>query len=203
MDKKSLFKQWTKWRRIKPWYFMILALISGLLTVGALRANNLKMIELRQAVYEADERNGNVEKALRELREHVYGHMNTNLSAGPNAVHPPIQLKFTYERLLQARQKQASSSNSQIYTDAQKECERTIPNGVSGGVRLGCIQAYIKQRSPADVETVPKNLYQFDFVSPRWSPDLAGWSLAVTVLSVVMAVGVWLWQNVLRHLLRR
>lgn len=203
MDKKRLHYYRTRLRPIKPWYFLVLALVAGVVCVAALRANNLRMVELRQAVYEADEQDGDIEGALRELREHVYGHMNTNLTSGPNAVHPPIQLKYTYERLVQAQQSSASASNSTIYTEAQQHCERTIPQGVSGSVRLGCIQAYIKQRSPASVQTVPKNLYQFDFVSPAWSPDLAGWSLVAAVLSAVLALGLWLYQNVLRYLIRK
>ena len=31
-------------------------------------------------------------------------------------------------------------------------------------------------------------LYQFDFVSPRWSPDLAGWSLLAVPLGLASFV---------------
>ena len=30
-----------------------------------------------------------------------------------------------------------------------------------------------------------EGLYKFDFVSAKWSPDLAGWSLVVAVASLV------------------
>jgi hypothetical protein len=188
---------------IRPWFFLIIAVVAGVAAVFALRSNNLHMVELRQAVYEADEKGGDTETALRRLREHVYGHMNTNLASGPNAVHPPIQLKHTYERLAQAQQTNASVSNTAIYTEAQKYCEQTIPNGFSGSVRLSCIQAYIKQHAPDSITAVPKNLYQFDFLSPSWSPDLAGWSLVVTAVSLVLAAFLWLYHNALRYLLRR
>jgi hypothetical protein len=134
--------------------------------------------------------------------------MNTNLTSGPNAVHPPIQLKYTYERLVQAQNAASTgtdSENSATYTEAQQYCESAVPNGVSGSYRLTCIQDYIKQHglktSPA--QAVPKNLYQFDFVSPSWSPDLAGWSLVLTVALVLSAGGLWLSRNVLSHLIRR
>ncbi len=203
MDKKRLHRRWARLRKLKPWYFLLVALISGLVCLAALRANNLRMISLREAVYAADKNNGDTEKALRDLREHVYSHMNTSLSSGENAVHPPVQLKYTYERLVQAQQASAGTSNSVIYTEAQQHCERTIPQGVSGGVRLGCIQAYVKQRSPETAQSVPKNLYQFDFVSPAWSPDLAGWSLVAAVAALALALKLWLYQNVLRYLLRK
>jgi hypothetical protein len=44
------------------------------------------MIELREQVFEADKEDGDVEGALRELREHVHSHMNTDLASGENAV---------------------------------------------------------------------------------------------------------------------
>lgn len=203
MDKQQLYQVWMRFRALKPWYFMVLALVSAVVCVAALRANNLRMVQLRNAVYAADEQGGDIEGALRRLREHVYGHMNTDLASGPNAVRPPIQLKHTYERLVREQQARAGGSNSAIYTEAQQYCERTIPNGVSGGVRLGCIQSYVKQRSPEDVQTVPKNLYQFDFVSPTWSPDLAGWSMVVTVLSLFAAIILALYQSWLRRFIRK
>lgn len=203
MDKKQLQQHWARFRRLKPWYFLVLAVIAGLTAVMALRYNNLRMIELREAVYIADEQAGDVEGTLRALREHVYSHMNTDLSSGNQGVYPPVQLKYTYDRLVQEQLAAAGASNSTIYTEAQQHCERTIPQGVSGGVRLGCIQSYVKQRDPASVPSIPKNLYQFDFVSPSWSPDLAGWSLVVAALSLVTALGLALYQSWLRHLLRR
>jgi hypothetical protein len=200
MDKRRLHHIWTRVRAIKPWYFMAAALVSGIVCVFALRANNLHMVQLREAVYAADKDNGDTEGALRNLRSYVYGHMNTNLASGPNAVHPPIQLKYTYDRLSKA-QPSGADSNSEIYNQAQKYCEQAIPNGVSGSYRLSCIQAYVKQHGITTVQTVPKELYQFDFVSPAWSPDLAGWSLVVTVLLALCAIGSWLFRNVFRHLL--
>jgi hypothetical protein len=203
MDKIGLQRQWARLRQVQPWWFLVLAVVSALVCVAALRANNLRMISLREAVYEADRNNGDVEGSLRALREHVYGHMNTDLASGPNAVRPPIQLKFTYERLMAERQAAAGTSNSVIYTEAQQYCEKAFPASVSGGGRVECIQNYVKQRQPAAAPSVPRNLYQFDFVSPRWSPDLAGWSMVISVVSLLTALGLWLWRNVVRHLLNR
>jgi hypothetical protein len=36
-----------------------------------------------------------------------------------------------------------------------------------------------------EVPKIPEALYKFAFVSPRWSPDLAGWSMLVSLLSAV------------------
>jgi len=178
-------------------------MVSGGVCVYALRANNLHMVELRNAVYTADKDNGDVEGALRNLRSYVYGHMNTGLNSGQNAVYPPIQLKYTYERLSKAQSAGASDSTADIYPQAQKYCEQAIPNGFSGSYRLSCIQAYIKQHGAVTIQTIPKNLYQFDFVSPTWSPDLAGWTLLLTIFLILCALATWLYRNVIRHMLKR
>src|SRR5579871_3089496 len=116
MNKKSLHHLWTKVRPIKPAYFLALFLLSGAVCLGALRHNNQTMVKLRNDVYLADQNNGNVKQALQNLQAYVVAHMNTGLSAGTN-VYPPIQLKYTYDRLQQAAIA-ATQTNTQIYTDA-------------------------------------------------------------------------------------
>jgi preprotein translocase subunit SecF len=206
MDTSELHHKWARWRRIKPWHFLVLAVISAVICVFALRDNNLRMVELRQAVYQADEANGDVEGTLRALREHVYAHMNTNLAAGTN-VRPPIQLKYTYERLVAQRNAGSATStagNSEIYNQAQQECEKQIPTGFSGSNRLSCIQDYVKSHSLATAtsEPIPKNLYQFDFVSPRWSPDLAGWSLVATAFFGICFIISWIFRHIIRRMVQ-
>lgn len=202
MDKKTLHHLWTKLRPVKPWYFFVLAIVTGLICIFALRANNEHMIVLRNAVYTADQNNGNVELALQNLRKFVYSHMNTDLAAGPNAVHPPIQLKYTYDRLVQAESKRVESANATLYTDAQAYCQATIPNGFSGRYREACINQYVTTHG-ASAQPIPKNLYEFDFVSPKWSPDLAGWSLILTVLLAIAGLIFWAFEDFIRKLLKR
>lgn len=160
------------------------------------------MITLRNAVYTADKNNGNVEQALQNLRTYVYGHMNTDLAAGPNAVHPPIQLKYTYNRLVQAASQQVESTNSHLYTDAQAYCQALIPTGFSGRYRESCINQYVTTHG-ASAQQIPKNLYEFDFVSPKWSPDVAGWSLIATVAFMLAALGFWTVDDYMRRNLKR
>lgn len=187
MDKKQLHHFWVRIRPIKPWYFLIIALISGVVAVAALRQNDLAMIKLRQAVVTADQQNGDVETALRNLREYVYGHMNTNLASGNNAIRPPIQLKYRYERLVQAEKNRVAAINAKVYTEAQAVCEQQIPSGLSGGGRVPCIQQYVTAHGTR-AQPIPDALYKFDFLSPAWSPDLAGWSLVFSSLSLVLYV---------------
>ena len=144
----------------------------------ALRNNNLEMVRLREALYKADETGQNVEGALNNLRTYVYGHMNTKLSS-PDGIYPPIQLKHTYERLLAAQN--PTSDNTRVYQDAQAFCEQQNPTGFSGRGRVPCIEAYVAEHGSSSPTTekpaIPSDMYKFDFVSPAWSPDFAGWTL--------------------------
>lgn len=142
------------------------------------------MIKLREAVYVADEQNGDVETALKNLRKYVYAHMNTDLAVGDNAIRPPLQLKHRYERLVEAERASKGQGGSDVYGEAQEYCERTQPTGFSGRNRLDCVRQYIDQHGGVKAEdvSIPDSLYKFDFISPRWSPDLAGWSLVLGII---------------------
>src|SRR4051812_43089727 len=99
MNKRYLHHLWTRLRPIKTWYFFVLCLIFGVIYVFAARSNYVTMTELRQTVYQADQDNRDIEKSLQNLRAYVNAHMNTNLSRDSGTVYPPIQLKYTYDRL--------------------------------------------------------------------------------------------------------
>jgi hypothetical protein len=140
------------------------------------------MIVLRDAVYSADKANGDVNTALNNLRQYVYGHMNTNLSSGHNNIKPPIQLKYTYQRLYDAKLSQVQSANQAIYSAAQLYCHNNAPQN-STSAQLACIQNYAVNHGVKNATiNIPAGLYEFDFISPAWSPDLAGWSLIFSVI---------------------
>jgi hypothetical protein len=181
MNKRHLHHVWRIYRHASPWYFLAAFLIFGVMSLVSLRHNNEEMVRLRDTVYTADKNGGDVEGALRSLRAYVYGHMNTSLASGPNAVHPPIQLKYTYERLEANEESALGQGNSALYQAAQSYCE-----GQSdvGSEVISCIQQYAAQRG-VQLAPVPASLYEFDFVSARWSPDAAGWTLALAVLSAL------------------
>lgn len=202
MNKRHLHHIWTKLRLIKPGYFLALAILSLVVCIFALRANNQHMVKLRNAVYTADKNNTDVETSLKQLQSYVTSHMNTNLSSGNGSVYPPIQLKYTYDRLVQTQSSQLSQTNTQLYTDAQHYCEQQDPVDFSGHNRVPCIEQYVSSRTPDAVQlpAIPDALYKFSFVSPTWSPDLAGWSLMVAVVSgllfiVTLLVKLWFRHN--------
>lgn len=174
--------------RLPVYVLLIMFVASGLFSVYELRHNNLTMIKLRDAVYEADKQGGDVNTALNNLRQYVYSHMNTNLSSGNNAIKPPIQLRYTYERLVQEAEKQVNDKG--LYTKAADYCQAKIPASVSisGRSRIACVQDYILSHGGKPPPKIPTALYQFDFVSPTWSPDLAGWSLVLTTALFIFLI---------------
>ena len=145
------------------------------------------MNQLRNDVYTADKNGGNVQAALETLAKYVTSNMNTSLSSGPNSVYPPIQLSYSYNRDSTDETQSLQQQNSSLYTEAEDYCQAQIPVGFSGRYRIACIEQYVTSHGLALVN-VPSALYEFDFVSPYWSPDLAGWMLIVTVLLALVTI---------------
>jgi len=196
-------REWHHWLvRLRPvsyWYFAALFLASGAIALYALRQNNLTAVRMRDNVLEVDKNNGDVETALRELREFTYSHMNARLSSS-TGIYPPIQLKYRYDRLVAAEQERVSGgANQGLYSQAQASCEARYPAGLSGSNRLPCIRQYVDEHGGTDAkpQPIPDALYKFDFVSPAWSPDVAGWALVVAGVSLILlvsrvAIGQWI-----------
>lgn len=184
MNKRHLHHTWKLLKKISYWYLLLLFIIFSTLSVIGLRNNNLTAISLRDKVLEVDKQNGDIETALRELRSFVYNHMNTSLSV-ENGVYPPIQLKYSYDRLVAQEQERVKQLNNRdINAEAQEYCEKTQPDSFYGAGRLDCIRSYIDSHPKVDTKpnTIPDSLYKFDFSAPFWSPDMAGISLLLSGL---------------------
>jgi hypothetical protein len=203
MHKRILHHVWIKIRPVSYWYFLTLFVITSMVALFALRQNNVRALELRDKVLSVDEANGDVEAALKELRTYVYGHMNAELASGEGSIRPPIQLKYRYERLVRAEKQRVSQVNEKVYTEAQAHCERQIPTGTIAG-RVPCVQDYVSKHTAVE-QQIPDALYKFDFASPLWSPDLAGWSILLSgVFFILFAIRFvlekWLKFNLHQHL---
>ncbi len=171
----------------KPWHLLLLTVISSAICVYALRANNEHMNELRNQVYTADKNSGNVQAALENLAKYVTSNMNTSLGSGPNSVYPPIQLKYSYGRVTTGQSAVLEQQNTSLYTEAENYCQAQIPQGFSGRYRIPCIEQYVTAHSLQGAN-IPSALYEFDFISPTWSPDLAGWTLLTSAALAILTV---------------
>ncbi|MCB1712970.1 MAG: hypothetical protein KDH96_10990 [Candidatus Riesia sp.] len=159
------------------------ALSSGAFVYGMVQNGN-GAVELYNKLIATDKAGGDVTTALNELRSYIYSHMNTEIG-GPNGIYPPIQLQGTYDRLVTAEQSRVKEINDNLYSEAQSFCEVNGNQGYSGRNRIDCINEYIDNHG-AKEQTIDDSFYKYDFVSPRWSPDLAGYSLiAVIIFSLI------------------
>lgn len=204
MNKKRLHHFWRLIGNLSIVFLAIAFIVAVASSIISLRNNNLMMVKLRNEVYAADKANGDVEGALRTLRAYVAGHMNTNLLSGSNPIKPPIQLKYSYEREVETEKARATAVNDKVYNDAQNYCEQQFPKGLSGSGRVPCVQNYVTDHG-AKERPVSIDFYTFDFVSPRWTPDLAGLSLVVAavlgiLLFIRLAVGWWVNTELHDHL---
>lgn len=164
-------------------FVIILFFVAGSLAAAlfALRQNNLRMRELREAVFIAD-REGSEEEldtALIKLQQHVVRHMNTDLTPGDDGgSEKPIQLSYKYYRdtieLWQEEAREAGVSIQPLRA-AQAVCET---DEYVIAERLNCLIEQTRE-TPGfpQPQLIDKTFYVYDFVSPDWSPDLAGYSL--------------------------
>ena len=168
-----------RFRRIPIVYIATGFVTSSAVTVYALRANNLKMVELKETLFKADETGAPIQQPLQDLQQHVLHHMNTSVAT--ESIYPPIQLKGTYDRLVAAEKARVDTINGSLYTTAQAKCEAEV-NAILGRDKIPCIEQYLQDNKAEVARTIPTSLYKFDFVAPKWSPDFAGWSIVMTIL---------------------
>ncbi len=192
MNKRRLHHVWRIYRRVHPLYFLALTILFGIISFGALRANNEHMLGLREDVEKADQSGVGVQESLKALQLYVTSHMNTKLNFGSNPVYPPIQLKYTYDRLVRAESDKVVQANQAQYNDAIGHCPSS---GDSYGDHLNqqnCVISYMQDKHNVTVPSIPDALYKFDFASPSWSPDMAGWGIVLTAFSALSFVFLFL-----------
>ncbi len=187
MNKRKLHHTHKQLRFINAWYFAVAAIIFLIIGVNALRNNYRTMVDLRQKVTAADQKGSDVQKPLNELRAFIYTHMNTNLSSGNVAIKPPIQLKNHFERLVAAEKERVKQATPAIAAAAETTCQQQFPASGPNVARITCVQNYMSANA-AKEQTIPSELYKFDFKSPSWSPDLAGISLLLSGVFFVLFV---------------
>jgi hypothetical protein len=205
-EKRDLRHRLWQLRLVKTWQLLIILVLLLLVSATFLRLNNLGMIERRDAVLTADKRGDEeaVFRSLVDLQHYVSGHMNTSLGKG-------IYLEHKYERDRDAALRKASESNnpnSPVYQQASIECRARWQGGVES-FRNDYVQCVIEKVSGLSAGHTPTlklpqaDMYRYDFVSPAWTPDFAGFSLLICAIIVVVIFGRLLTMGILRLILKR
>lgn len=205
IDRKKLQSRLNTLRHIKTWQLFIILIFMVLISASLLRLNNLNMVDMRKAVTHADD-GGNkeeIKQSLLDLQKYVSSHMNTNLAGG-------IYLEASYQRDRAIAIERASDQEnpaSEVYKQASIDCRSRFQGGVESyrNDYVACVQERVAALGSAD-EIASANLpqvenYHYNFVSPLWSPDLAGFSVAVCALIVLVIFSRWIVLLILRLLL--
>lgn len=190
--------------------FGVLTVVSTLLFVFGMINNSNGAVERFDRLKAVDEAGGDVETALAELRDYIHSHMNTELG-GPNGIYPPIQLNGTYNRLvasekarIEKQNEEAKKTNEKVRQDADRICAARHPVGQIIQ-RAQCNAEYIEANSVSEIDDTPvidDSFYKFNYVAPRWSPDLAGFSLLFAIVFGITTLIYTLRHLHIRHLIR-
>lgn len=205
-NKKSVHHWWRVLRFVKVWQLILVLLILGGASIELLRQNNLGMIERRNLVKMADEQGdtAKIETALRELQYYVSSHMNTGM--GDKGLYLEKTYQRAYERSVQEGLKNDTSSR-RLYDEADAQCQAVFNKTYSFPAYTQCVAEKLAGKTGSDPlnNTKPPSvdLYRYNFVSPAWTPDVAGITLAMAVLLAAILVGrillVWLLRTLLRQ----
>lgn len=181
-NKGRLHHDWGKIDKVKTWHILVLFVMVALLAAWALRQNNLKMIDLRQKLIQADVANSGTQEAASELSRFVSNHMNTNLGQS-------VQLVNSYNRDYRALIQDSEEVNGSIYDDAVQKC---VNVNIPVTTQSECIKQEVEKNTAnlnvGTVADLPIELYSINVLSPAWSPDLAGFSVLAAVLLFIALV---------------
>jgi hypothetical protein len=200
---KRIHHWYTQLRRIKTWQLIVALVLLGGLSAFFSRQNNLQMIELRNLVKQADEQNKDVDKTLLNLQHYVTSHMNTDLGEG-------VALQNSYERAYTAAVNAAAQStnpNAALYAQAEAQCQPIFQRTRSFPAYTQCAADILSRLAPgqdalSNIKTPSPDLYKFNYVSPLWSPDLAGITVVLTLIAGLMLIFRLVTYYVLRAILR-
>lgn len=201
-DKRSIRHDIKKLQRVKLWQLLILLILAGFIAATFLRLNNTGMVQRRNAVISADKAGDTqqIAERLAELQNYSATHMN--------AAGGVIYLQHQYDRDAQAAIKAASNSSSESAA-ANAHAEEVCHPQYSGWstAYMQCFLAELAKYPTSDKLAEPElpntELYRYEFVSPLWTPDFAGFSLLVVGLLIFMIFLRLISMMILRILLRR
>ncbi len=179
-----------------------LALLVGVLLLAGvffLRQNNLQMISLRNLALQADEQNKDVPKALTNLRNYIAAHMNTGM--GEQGIYLEHSYRRSYDVAVVAATHNGSDS-AVVYQNADNACKSQFSEDAAFLSYAQCLIAKVQASGAPPIQTPSADLYRFNFVSPAWSPDVAGFILLATALVGILLVGQVVLRGLLYALLR-
>lgn len=190
VDKGKVHHWWRILRRVKVWHLVVLFVIAFAASLVLLRQNNLGMVERRNLVKQADEQAKDIQKALDELQRYVTTHMNTAM--GEKGIYLEHSYQRAYDQAVQEGLRDDSASRS-LYENADAQCQAVFNRTSSFPEYTQCVAEKLASHQGSDPlanARVPSvDVYRYNFVSPAWSPDAAGFAVLVTALLGLLILG--------------
>lgn len=205
MKKRNLKLDIQRLSRVKTWQLLILLVLAAFIAATFLRLNNVGMIERRDAVLSADKAGdvSDIARRIVDLQHYSAKHMNTNTGR--------IELTGQYDRdrqRLLASASDSSNPHGNIYAAADEVCKPQFPPSTYPVGYQQCILAELGKHPAApsltgQIQMPDAALYRYEFISPLWTADWAGWSIVVCLLIVLVIVLRLVTLGVLHLLLKR
>ncbi|HWZ65211.1 MAG TPA: hypothetical protein VNX65_00255 [Patescibacteria group bacterium] len=197
MSKRNLHHILVQLRKLRLWQLVLLFILMVGLSISFLRQNNLEMVRLRDAVKTSDANGGDVRATLVNLQRYVNGHMNTEMGRG-------IYLDNTYQQAYNRALQSAAGNNSPdsaAYQQADLNCRKVFTASSSFQAYVQCVTDKVSASGPAKdplavFKPPPTDLFKYNFASPIWSPDPAGFAVLAALILFIFIIGdiclVWL-----------
>jgi len=201
VDKKQVRQNLGRLQRVKTWQLIILLILASFVSATFLRLNNIGMVDRREAVYTADNAGDDkiIQSRLYDLQRYVSAHMNTDMDKG-------VFLIATYNREKQKLIADASTGPSgNIYKKAQDVCAPRFTSWSPAYVQC-TVNELAKYPAGDDLNKsvyLSPGPYLYNYASPLWSPDFAGWSLVICVVILIMIIARFIGVLILKILLRQ
>lgn len=203
-NRKHIDNFWRWLKNIKTWQLVVLLVLVSFIAATFLRLNNIGMEQRRDALVAVDKTGDEAQIMARlgDLRDYVSAHMNTDLGHG-------VPLQASYDRAVEAARQTALSTTGavgNIYKLADEYCKPQF-----SAYSTAYLNCFIGQLSkyPSDaidsnqqIKWPDANLYMYNFFSPVWSPDLAGWTVLLALVLLIVIVVRIISAIILRIILR-
>lgn len=203
-DVKALRFRIKRLKKLAIWQLALLFVVFSILSATFLRQNNLNMQDKRNAVIEADKSGDEkqITQKLYELQKYVSSHMNTDLGKG-------VEITETFKRnQIKYINDTQSNNNINIYKQANENCQ--AQNFKYLNQYRQCVYDYINSIPGGKVlsstiisEDEMRLVYIHNYISPLWSPDLAGFFVLITAILVLVIVVRIISEISLRIMLRK
>lgn len=203
---------------VRTWQLILILIPLLFVTATLLRLDHLKMVELRDAVLDADAANDDaaIKESLEKLHQFVISHVVINVveSNGVQSIifgTGPFYLEQQYLRAANAAIEEAESHlsndanpNGNIYAAVSAICRPlAVANGWSWNNPnyLNCWTSELAKYPASDnlnVELTAKapstELFRHNYASPLWAPTWSGLAILVSaIIIVVIIIRIFIW----------